>query len=79
MNACSDLEMLEERGKGRRTEFLQKVVKTITSKEEYLDVVSDKSHRKIILRYLRTPTELVANEDGWLSGVKLQRNFFEQD
>jgi len=64
---------------GRRTEFLQKVVNIISTKEEYLQVMNDKSHRKIILRYLRTPTELVANDDGWLSGVKLSRNLFEQD
>jgi hypothetical protein len=34
--------------------------------------VNDKSHRKLILRFLRSPVELY-QKDGRLGGVKLQK------
>lgn len=44
----------------------------IDTPEQYQHIVNDKSHRKLILRFLRSPTELY-QKDGRLGGVKLQK------
>jgi adrenodoxin-NADP+ reductase len=58
---ASDLESLG-RGIERRTDFLHKRAALIESAEQYEDLVNDKSHRKLILRYLRSPTEIMVDD-----------------
>lgn len=67
----SRLELLL-RGIGRRTDFLKANALAIESPEQYQDVVHDKSHRKLILRFLRNPTELYS-KNGKLGGVHLEK------
>jgi hypothetical protein len=69
LNEASNVEKLL-RGIGRKTDFLLENSLAIESPEQYLDVVNDKSKRKLILRFLRNPTELFAN-NGRISGVRL--------
>lgn len=69
LNEASNVEKLL-RGIGRKTDFLLENSLAIESPEQYLDVVNDKSKRKLILRFLRNPTELFANK-GRISGVRL--------
>jgi hypothetical protein len=57
MTDASRIELLL-RGVGRRNEFLQKKALAIESAEQYQHVVNDKSHKKLILRFLRNPVEL---------------------
>ena len=57
MTDASRIELLL-RGVGRRNEFLQKKALAIESTEQYQHVVNDKSHKKLILRFLRNPVEL---------------------
>ena len=47
----------------------------IETPEQYLDVVSNSNERKLILRFLRNPVELVPSLDdpSKLSTVRLQR------
>ena len=47
----------------------------IETPEQYLDVVSNRNERKLILRFLRNPVELVPSLDdpSKLSTVRLQR------
>ena len=70
---ASDLEILG-RGIERRTDFLHKRAALIETAEQYEDLVNDKSHRKLILRYLRSPTQIKTDEEGAISGLKMQRN-----
>jgi len=71
LNSESKVELLL-RGIGRRTEYLQDKAYAIETPEQYLDVVNDKSHHKIILRFLRAPSEFYQKQ-GRLGGVKLER------
>jgi NADPH-dependent glutamate synthase beta subunit-like oxidoreductase len=71
MTDASKLELLL-RGIGRRTDFLKEKSLAIETPEQYLHVVNDKSKRKLILRYLRSPVELFKKGDR-IGGVKLQR------
>ena len=70
---ASKLEALT-RGIGRRTEYLQQDATWIESPEQYLDVMS-KRERKVILRFLRNPVELVPdrNDPKKLGSVTLQK------
>lgn len=47
------------RGINRRTEFLEQNSTYIESSEQYLDVLSKKNERKLILRFLRNPVGLI--------------------
>jgi hypothetical protein len=47
------------RGINRRTEFIEQNATAIESPEHYLDVMSRKHERKLILRFLRNPVGLV--------------------
>jgi hypothetical protein len=64
------------RGIARRSEFLLKEAHMIESAEQYLDVVNNKQ-RKLILRYLRSPSLIESDFEGNLKGVALQRNVLE--
>lgn len=73
-NSMTDASKLELvlRGIGRRTEFLQQNAFAIDTPEQYEHLVNDKSHRKLILRFLRNPVELYQKE-GRIGGVRLQK------
>ena len=73
-NSMTDSSKVEKllKGIGRRTDFLLEKALAIETPEQYLDVVNDKSKRKLILRYLRNPVELYA-QGNRLSGVRLQK------
>ena len=62
------------RGIGRRTEFLEKNATMIESPEQYLDVVNDKSKRKLILRFLRGPHSFLTDSEGSkCTGIRLSK------
>ena len=69
LNNESKIELLL-RGIGRRTDFLKEKSFGIDSPEQYLDVVNDKSHKKLILRFLRAPVEFY-KKGNRIGGVKL--------
>lgn len=50
------------RGIGRRTDFLVDKAKFIESGEHYQDVLSQKNKKKLILRFLRNPTQFLPSE-----------------
>ena len=74
MTEASKTEMLEKKI-ARRTQLLEQQANIIETPEQYLDVVSDRSERKLILRFLRNPVELLPSEEdpNKLGTVKLQR------
>lgn len=55
MNDATDIEMLA-RAIHRRTDFLKENALAIETAEQYQDVCADRTHRKLILRFLRNPT-----------------------
>ena len=55
MTDASQTEMLD-RAISRRTQYLKESFKMIESGEHYLDVLSKTSEKKLILRFLRSPT-----------------------
>lgn len=67
---ASNLELLG-RGIERRSQFLHKRAALIENAEQYEELVNDKTHRKLILRYLRSPTEILSDENGAISGMKM--------
>jgi hypothetical protein len=71
LNNESKIELLL-RGIGRRTDYLKDIALGIDSPDQYLDVVNDKSHKKLILRFLRAPVEFYKKGDR-LGGVKLEK------
>lgn len=75
MTDASHTEMLE-RAVNRRTRFLMESCDLIESAEHYEDVLSRHNEKKLILRWLRSPTELLA-ENGRIAGATLARNALE--
>ena len=71
MTEASYTETLD-RAIGRRTKFLNDSFSLIESGEHYLDVLSRKNEKKLILRWLRSPTEL-HSDNGRISGATLQQ------
>lgn len=71
LTEASKTELLD-RAIGRRSKFLKETFDFIESGEHYQDVMSRKDEKKLILRFLRSPTELHA-ENNHISGVTLQR------
>ena len=67
-----------DRAIGRRTKFLNDSFSLIESGEHYMDVLSRKNEKKLILRWLRSPTEL-HSENGRVSGATLQQMKLEGD
>ena len=74
MTEASHTEMLEKKI-ARRTQLLEKQATMIESPEHYLDILSKKDERKLILRFLRNPVEFIPSETDpkRLGCVKLQR------
>ena len=74
MTEASKTEMLEKKI-ARRTQLLEQQANIIETPEQYLDVVSDRSERKLILRFLRNPVKLLPSKEdpNKLGTVKLQR------
>lgn len=64
------------RAVNRRTEWLKENVLAIDTAEQYQDLCADRSHRKLILRFLRNPTELYQN-NGRLGGIRMERQKLE--
>lgn len=56
----------------RRTDWLKENVLAIETAEQYQDVCADRTHRKLILRFLRNPVELY-QKDGRLGGIRVQK------
>ena len=74
MTDASKLELLVKKIERRTKVFTDKAT-MIESPEQYLDVISKKNERKLILRFLRNPIEFVPSETDptKLGYVKLQR------
>ena len=74
MTDASRTEMLD-RAIMRRTNFMNETFKMIESGEHYQDVLSKTSEKKLILRFLRSPTELFPSEANTerIGGVTLQK------
>lgn len=71
LNDASTTEFLD-RAIGRRTKFLQEQFDMIESAEHYQEIISKTNEKKLILRFLRSPTELIG--DGTrIKGVTLQK------
>lgn len=70
MTEASDLEMNASyaRAVGRRTEFLLKNFKAIQSEEHYQEVLSN-GQRKLILRFLLSPSEIKIKESGKIDSM----------
>lgn len=75
MTDASHTEMLD-RAIGRRTKFLMEAFELIESGEHYEDVLSRTNEKKLILRWLRSPTELVSKNDR-IGGATLTRMTLE--
>ena len=69
MTDASHTEMLD-RAIMRRTNFMKETFEQIESGEHYEDVLSRTNEKKLILRFLRNPTELLS-DSGRISGVTL--------
>ena len=67
---------LLDRAVGRRTKFLQESFKLIESGEHYQEILSKTNEKKLILRFLRNPTELIASQ-GRIGGATLQKQRLE--
>ena len=63
MTDASHTELLD-RAIGRRTKFLRESFEMIESAEHYEDVMSRESEKKLILRFLRSPTSLIPATNG---------------
>ena len=61
MTDASTTECLD-RAIGRRTKFLRETFDIIESGEHYEDILSKTNEKKLILRFLRSPTELIAGD-----------------
>ena len=74
MTDASKVEKLV-RGIGRRTEYLEKRATMIETPEQYLDVINNKKERKLVLRFLRSPTEFLTSETDpeQFAGIRLQK------
>ena len=75
MTEASQTEFLD-RAIGRRTKFLNEAFEMIESGEHYQEIMSKTNEKKLILRFLRSPTELIAT-DGRISGVTLQKQMLQ--
>lgn len=75
MTDASYTEMLD-RPVNRRTKFLMEAFDLIESAEHYQDVLSRQNEKKLILRWLRSPVELLA-ENGRIAGATLAKNALE--
>jgi len=77
MTDASRTEALE-RAYMRRNDFLAEKFTQIESAEQYEDIMSRKNEKKLILRFLRSPTELIADPiTNRISGVTLQKMALE--
>ena len=74
MTEASGSEMLD-RAISRRTKLLHETSEMIESAEHYEDVLSRVNEKKLILRFLRNPTQLLPCENNpeRIGGVILQR------
>mmetsp|Transcript_47332 Transcript_47332/g.62630 ORF Transcript_47332/g.62630 Transcript_47332/m.62630 type:complete len:284 (-) Transcript_47332:403-1254(-) len=77
MTEASRTETLD-RAIGRRTKFLTDSFDLIEHGEHYEDVMSRKNEKKLILRWLRSPTAL-HSEGNRISGATLQKMSLEGD
>jgi len=73
MNDSSRLEHGVVRGVGRRTDYLEEKTTWIESPDHYQDVLTRKDEKKLILRFLRSPIELIPSESNpnHIAAVKL--------
>ena len=60
-----------DRAIGRRTKFMKDTFEWIESGEHYLDVLSRKDEKKLILRFLRNPVALHSDDGKHISGATL--------
>lgn len=74
MTDASHTELLD-RAIGRRTKFLRDSLEMIESGEHYQDILSRTNEKKLILRFLRSPTELIPDPEApnRIGGVTLQK------
>ena len=80
MTDASKTEMLD-RAISRRTKLLHESSEMIESVEHYEDVLSRVNEKKLILRFLRSPTQLIPceNDPSRIGSVTLQRMQLEGD
>ena len=61
------------RAVGRRTEFLLRNFRAIQS-DDHMEEVLNNGKKKLILRFLMTPKQILVNESDAVSGVTFGRN-----